>query len=79
VRDACPCILIEPSISRDATCNTVSTTADINCDYRQLEFVTFEPPLPPPPLHLQPHARSEHALDTLEYPNYGSLRKTTPV
>ncbi|XP_059471842.1 uncharacterized protein LOC132194538 isoform X2 [Neocloeon triangulifer] len=78
VRDACPCLSMEP-ISRENTCNTVSTTADINCDFGQHEFVSFEPPAPPPPLHHQTPARSDIALDTIEYPNYGTLRKTTPV
>ncbi|CAB3363918.1 Hypothetical predicted protein [Cloeon dipterum] len=74
VRDPCPCLHLEP-ISRENTCTTVSTTADINCDYGQHEFVSFEPP----PLHQQTSSRSNLALDTIEYPNYGTLRKTTPV
>lgn len=66
------------TFSRDATCNTLSTTADINCEYPQHEFVTFN--VDERPTTLIPNSSSNINIHERkrEY-SYETLRKTTPV
>jgi len=64
-----------PPFSRETTCNTVSTSADINREFsREIVIKELNPPLPP----IMPRDHPREFSPRREF-SYDTLRRTTPV